>query len=276
MEAGDSRNLPGTNNFPSDGGPSTTNMTTTTDHLTTYLQNNGISWKGYMEGISAGICPVSSGNAYVARHNPFVYFSDVSGNPPSSTNLNCIAHMAPFTQLATDLQNSSMPQYAFIVPDLCNDMHDACAPLNNRILQGDTWLKNNLPTILNSQAYQQGGAIFITWDEGASSDGPIGMIVLSPYAKGNGYHNTIQYDHSSFLKTQQEIFGVSPLLRNAANAVDLSDLFVSNRMITPTDTTTSLTFLYTPTATATATPSPTTPPGEIAFRDGFADGNLTR
>jgi hypothetical protein len=51
------------------------------------------------------------------------------------------------------------------------------------------------------------------------------MIVLSPDAKGGGYSNTIHYTHSSTLRTVEEIFGVTPLLGDAANATDLSDLF---------------------------------------------------
>jgi hypothetical protein len=53
------------------------------------------------------------------------------------------------------------------------------------------------------------------------------MIVLSPKAKGGGYKNTIHYDHSSTLRTIEEIFHVTPLLGGAANATDLSDLFAS-------------------------------------------------
>ena len=67
--------------------------------------------------------------------------------------------------------------------------------------------------------------VFITWDEGNFSDGPIGMIVLSPFAKGNGYKNFIRYTHGSTLRTFQEIFGVKPFLRDAAIETDLSDLF---------------------------------------------------
>ena len=117
-----------------------------------------------------------------------------------------------------------MPQYAFITPNLCNDMHDSCTPQNNSILQGDAWLSSLIPKILASAAYQSGGAIFITWDEGEGSDGPIGMIVISPFAKGSGYSNTIHYTHGSTLRTFEEIFGVS-LLRDAANQTSLSDLF---------------------------------------------------
>src|SRR5437870_2996962 len=80
---------------------------------------------------------------------------------------------------------------------------------------------------LSSQAYANDGALFILWDEAVTGDGPIGMIVLSPKAKGGGYQNIIHYTHSSTLRTVEEIFGVAPLLGDAANATDLSDLFVS-------------------------------------------------
>jgi hypothetical protein len=91
--------------------------------------------------------------------------------------------------------------------------------------QGDTWLAQNLPLILNSAAYLNGGAVFVTWDEAANGDGPIGMIVLSPFGKGHGYQNSIHYTHGSTLRTMQEIFGVTPFLGDAANQTDLSDLF---------------------------------------------------
>ncbi len=51
------------------------------------------------------------------------------------------------------------------------------------------------------------------------------MIVLSPFAKGNGYNNSLYYDHGSTLLSFEEIFGVSPFLGDAANETDLSDLF---------------------------------------------------
>src|SRR5206468_2906418 len=79
----------------------------------------------------------------------------------------------------------------------------------------------------NPFVYFDDGALFIAWDEGASGDGPIGMIVLSPKAKGTGYANTVAYDHSSTLRTVEEIFGVTPMLGGAASATDLRDLFVT-------------------------------------------------
>ncbi len=224
----------GTNLGVSNDNPPSDNHQNTTAHLVTLLQNAGFSWKAYEEGIDGNTCPLADSYPYATKHNPMIFFDDVSGtNNPNSAY--CIAHERPYGELASDLQNNTVANYNFITPNLCDDMHDSCSPTNDGIKQGDTWLSHEVPTILNSQAYKNGGALFITWDEGENgSDGPIGMMVLSPYAKGNGYSNTIHYSHSSTLRTMQEIFNVTPLLGDAANAVDLSDLFVAGTFNTAT------------------------------------------
>jgi hypothetical protein len=102
-------------------------------------------------------------------------------------------------------------------------MHDNCT--GNPIAQGDKWLSKNVPAILNSAAFKKGGALFIVWDEADNGDGPIPMIVLSPFAKGHGYSNQTHYTHGSMLRTIEEIFGVKPLLRDAAKEKDLSNMF---------------------------------------------------
>jgi hypothetical protein len=83
-----------------------------------------------------------------------------------------------------------------------------------------------VPKILNSQAYKNNGALFIVWEESYSPDQRIDMIVLSPFVRRNDYSSAIYYTHSSLLRTIQEIFGIVPFLGDAANATDLSDLFV--------------------------------------------------
>src|SRR5207249_3290036 len=92
---------------------------------------------------------------------------------------------------------------------------------------GDNWLAVEIPRIMNSQAYSNKGAIFITWDESdlPPRSAPIGMMVLSPLAKGGGYASTNYYEHASTLRTMQEIFGVRPFLYDAAKAPALGDLF---------------------------------------------------
>jgi phosphatidylinositol-3-phosphatase len=213
--------------FTNDNDPSSSNDTTSTDHLSTLLQGKGLSWKAYEESMPSG-CPITSSGNYAAKHDPFVFFTDVSGNPPSSTNAACASHVVPFSTLASDVQNNTLPSYSYITPNLCDDMHsNSCTGSSDPIHQGDAWLSTNLPTILNSTTYKNDGAVFITWDEdsGSTTNNPIGMIVLSPLAKGNGYTNTTLYSHSSFVRTVETIFGLSPLLAHAASATDLANLF---------------------------------------------------
>jgi phosphatidylinositol-3-phosphatase len=203
------------------------NSQSSTQHLVTLLKNapaGGVTWRAYEENISGKDCPLSNKYPYAVRHDPFVYFDDVTDKKNTSSAY-CMEHIRPFEELARDLANNSVAQYNFITPNVCDDMHDSCAPVYNKVAQGDSWLSKNLPEILDSRAYRDGGAIFITWDEADIADGPIGMIVLSPFAKGKGYNNSIHYDHGALLRSIEEIFGVAPYLGNAANQPDLKDLF---------------------------------------------------
>ncbi|MBI1863012.1 phosphoesterase [Candidatus Microgenomates bacterium] len=223
----------------------TTNHIASTAHLVTQLNNAGISWKAYQEDIPGTNCPLHGVNKFAPKHLGALFFEDVVGSPPSLTNAYCIQHVRPYTELAPDLTSNAVAKYNFITPNLCNDMHD-CS-----VATGDTWLSQELPKILASNAYKDNGAVFITFDEGAgSSDGPIGFIMLSPLAK-KGYVNNVHYTHSSTLKTIQEIFGVTPLLGDAANATDLADLF--DFAASPNPTTTTIPVSVAPSATPVLT-----------------------
>jgi phosphatidylinositol-3-phosphatase len=215
----------GTNYGITNDDPPSRNHLPDRDHLVTQLDAAGISWTSYQEGITGQDCPLVDEGKYAPKHNPMIFFDDVTNeNDPHSAG--CIAHVRPLTELVPALRDGSVARYVFITPDLCHDMHDTsgCAS-PDQVQNGDDWLRIFVPEILGSQAYQGGGALFITWDESEGGDRPIGMIVLSEFAKGNGYSNTVQYTHGSTLRTVQEIFGVGPFLCDAAQATDLSDLF---------------------------------------------------
>jgi hypothetical protein len=220
----------GTNFGIYNDNPPSQNHQGTTKHLVTQMEKAGISWKSYDENISGSVCPLVDGGGidpdgnpyYGVRHDPFVYFEDVTNHLDPHAG-NCIKHVRPYTELARDLKSNKVASYNFITPNVCDDMHDSCA--GDPIAHGDKWLARNLPTILKSSAYQKGGAIFITWDEANSGDGPIGMIVLSPFAKGHGYWNRLSYTHGSTLRTVQEIFSLQPFLDKASQERDLKDLF---------------------------------------------------
>jgi hypothetical protein len=219
-----------------DCAPTDSGCSSSGPHLSKLLDAAGVPWKEYAEDANGTSCILDFSTVDV-NHVPFSYFTDVTNNN-SPTSANCIAHERPFTELATDLANNTVARYNFITPNLTDDMHDGT------VQQGDTWLSQNVPTIMNSQAYKNGGVIIVAWDEDSGADNPIGFIVLSQFAKVN-YSNTIAYSHASTLRTMEEIFGVSPFLGNAATATDLSDLF-------------------TVPLTGTSGPAPTSPPNPTA------------
>jgi hypothetical protein len=229
LEAGDNLGITDDNDPMSNGKM-------TPQHLVTQLTTAGISWKAWVEAIDGNSCPLTSSAAlssgtFGAKHVPQLFFSDVTDGF-SAMSATCMAHIRPFSELTTALQNGTAPRYNFIVPDLCDDMHGGQLPcLVGSVSTGDTWLSKNVPTILQSSAFQQGGLLLVVWDEGdeplggTASDGPLPVIAVGSMVKSN-YPSPGSYTHSSTLKTIEEIFGVS-LLGGAADPAtsDLFDMF---------------------------------------------------
>lgn len=182
--------------------------------------------------------------SYAPRHNPMVFFTDTNGGNNATPSNPLSANYAPLQQLTTDLANGTVAAYNWITPNEFNDMHmtvtggykgltgDAA-----RIRQGDDFLRQIVPIIMASSAYKNNGSIILWWDETESAAGEkaddfghtLGEIVISPQAHANAngvpYASPVNLTHSSDLRTMQEIFGLGPLLGDAANANDLSDLF---------------------------------------------------
>jgi phosphatidylinositol-3-phosphatase len=225
----------GTASFPDghmcgNGDASAENSTASTEHFVTQLSAKSLTWMSYQEGLdpaTTGACPINSGGNYAAKHNPFVFFHDVAGSPPSRTNAFCAAHHRPYGALANDLASGDVANYAFVTPDLCHDMHDACDEGLGRYESGDGWLAANLPGILDF-ADRNDGVVFLVWDEGSVTDGMLPFLALGPGVKV-GTTSTGTVTHRSLLRTLEVMFGV-PILPTVADANDLSDLFVDNRL----------------------------------------------
>ena len=171
------------------------------------IEASGRTWKEYAEGMPSPCYQLNSGN-YATKHVPFLYYQDVIAN-----SSRCKAHVVPFTQLAVDLKSASTtPDYAFISPNLCNDMH------NCSLSTGDSWLASNVPLILNSPAFTSTRSLLvITWDEGDVSDNSVAAILAGSAAKRH-YSSGLAYNHYSLLHTIEWAWGLKPLTANDANA----------------------------------------------------------
>ena len=173
------------------------------------------SWKAYMESMDVN-CQLTGFTGYAVRHNPPPYLTSLTG---------CDQFDVPYSQLAVDLANDTLPEFAFITPNTVNDMHDGIG--TDAIHTGDAWLQSEVPKILASAAYLRGKtAVFITFDEGdVGARGLVGescaanpkdqaclvpTIVIAPSVRP-GKTSARPFSHYSLLKTTEKMLGTKPL-----------------------------------------------------------------
>ena len=204
-----------------DADPGPGNAIASTSHLVDQIERAGLTWKSYQESMGAP-CGLRSHDLYAVKHNPFAYFNDVNGwdGKTYQPSQRCSEHIVDYAELAADLAGGDAPDYMFITPNLVNDMHDGS------VAAGDAWLSHEVPQILASDAYRNGGVLFLLWDEGSNQGDDPPFIAVSPNAQ-HGYTSQAPYDTSAFLKTTQAILGVESLpCATSPEAVPvMSDLF---------------------------------------------------
>jgi hypothetical protein len=183
------------------------------------LLASGKSWKSYAEDLpSVGYTGGDTGR-YAVRHNPLAYFTDVQNDTRQVQNL------VPFSQFATDLNAANLPNFSFIVPNLCDDAHD-CS-----LATADTWLKSNIDPLIQSPLFQKDGLLIIVFDEADTLDftsggGHVATVIVSPLAK-RGYKSIAFYQHQSVLRLTLEGLGVTKLPGDAATAPAMWEFFTT-------------------------------------------------
>lgn len=168
-------------------------------NIVTQMERAGISWKGYMENLPepCSNVPESSDGLYAKKHNPFMYYDDILNNPSRCNKV------VPLTQLDTDMKNGTLPQFVWVTPNMCHDMHDC------KVSEGDAWMSQFVPPLLNTLGPR--GVMFITWEEGNSnagccryaSGGRVAMIVAGPAARLHT-KSSAHMSHYSWLRTIED------------------------------------------------------------------------
>jgi len=186
------------------------------DNVVRELVAAGKTWKSYAEDLpSVGYTGGNTGN-YAVRHNPLAYLTDVQNSPTQVRNL------VPFTQFATDLASGTLPEYSFIVPNLCNDAHD-CS-----ITTADTWLQTHIDPLIKSALFQKDGLLIITTDESDNDNthggGRIVNVLISAASKA-GYQSTTLYQHQSTLRLMLGGLGVTVFPGAASSAPTMGEFF---------------------------------------------------
>jgi hypothetical protein len=165
------------------------------------IEASGRSWKSYAEGLPRrGFLGGSSGR-YAKKHNPFAYFRPIAANPERAQRL------VPLRELTTDFAAKDLPDFALVVPDLCNSTHDC------PISVGDAWLRRTVGPLLELPRT----AIFITFDEGGSSvrgGGHITTLVVGTAVRRHVAFRAVT-NHYGLLRTIEQAWGLPKLGRSA-------------------------------------------------------------
>ncbi|WP_250640451.1 alkaline phosphatase family protein [Frankia sp. AiPa1] len=167
----------------------------------------GRTWGSYNEGLpSAGstVCTNSS-TKYARKHNPWFGFSNV----PTST-------AKTFAQFPTDY--TTLPKISFVVPNLCNDMHD-CS-----VSTGDTWLQNNLSAYA-TWATTHNSLLIVTFDEDNSFSGNHIPTVIYGQHVTAGSSSATTYNHYNVLRTLEDLAGLTTHAGSAASASDITGIW---------------------------------------------------
>jgi len=164
--------------------------TFTADNLGSQLVTAGLGFAGYSEGLpSAGFTGCSSGD-YARKHAPWVNFSNLDG----ATNQPFTAFLSDFTQL---------PAVSYVIPDLCNYMHD-CS-----VSTGDTWLRDNIGAYAD-WATTHNSLLVVDFDEDDfTAENRIPTVFYGQPVKAGAYSERI--DHYSVLRTLEDMYGLSHL-----------------------------------------------------------------
>ncbi len=184
-----------------------TNCSVIATSIVDQLQSSHLTWKAYIEDLPQPCFTGAGAGEYAKKHDPFIYYTRVSRSPPRCSRV------VPLTALARDERRHALPDFLWITPNLCHDMHD-CDPAT-----GDRFLATLVPPLLDALGAR--GLLILTWDEGSTDDGccrlASGGHIVTILAGGQarpGARLTTPTDHYSVLQAIEDLLGL-PRLRGA-------------------------------------------------------------
>src|SRR2546425_4883626 len=210
----------------------------------------GLSWTGSMENQNVAVgCDGTPHEPYEHEHNGFVSFQNIYTDITRCNNL-ALANPSSCGSvtdcvLINDLNSASAPNFMWLTPNDCDNMHanSICSTNNGYngctsggsstcIKDGDNYLKSLVPNILNSLAFQnQRSALFIVFDEGTgycplngSSESCLYAVWAGPVAK-TSFSSSRLYNHYSLTKTIEINWNLAALTSNDAGATAMTEFF---------------------------------------------------
>ncbi|MBL1087557.1 acid phosphatase [Streptomyces actinomycinicus] len=167
-------------------------------NLASELIAKGKTWASYNEGLPGQGSTSCTEGRYARKHNPWFAFSNV----PTDT-------ARTLDQFPSDY--SRLPDVSFVVPDLCNSMHD-CS-----VSTGDAWLKKTLGAYA-TWAKTHNSLLVVTFDEdNRNADNQIPTVLYGQPVRAGSTTGT-SYTHYNLLRTLEDMSGTD----HAGAAADAS------------------------------------------------------
>jgi len=208
--------------------------------LATQLEAAGLTWKDYDESIPApGSLAVVAADphanglphnlaVYASKHSGFINFASVQNDPHRAERL------VGFDQLARDLRSGDVPNFSFIIPNICNEMHGDgllhfrpfdcwSANIPALIARGDRNAASIVHEIMASPVWTDtaNSAIVITFDEDGhdgkqGGGGHIPTVVITNHGPRH-VSDATPYSHYALLRTIEDAFGIHTYLNHAGD-----------------------------------------------------------
>jgi hypothetical protein len=157
----------------------------------------GRTFTGYSEGLPAPGSQACASGEYARKHVPWINFRSVPA-----------ADSQPWSSFPAG-EYQRLPTVSFVIPDLCNDMHDC------PVATGDAWLRAHLSGYA-AWAMTHDSLLIVTWDENDGSPGnQIPTILAGQRVRPGRYGQPIT--HYSVLRTLETLYRL-PLLGHADTA----------------------------------------------------------
>jgi phospholipase C len=220
--------------------------TITSPSVADQLEAKHLTWKTYQQalpfaGFTGTTFPSSGIALYASKHNPFINFASVQTNPGE------LAKMVPDTQLAADLATENVPNFGYIVPDQCHDMHGiggvcpGASDPSTLFSNADAYVGATVTALTRAAFWDRGNnAIVITWDEddfattnlgccdATPGGGHVETIVITNHGR-HGITDDTAFNHYSLLASIQAAFGLGCLNNtcDTANVKPMTRLFAA-------------------------------------------------
>jgi hypothetical protein len=184
-------------------------------NLADRIEASGRTWKSYLESMPSP-CFIGDSNLYAQKHNPLLYFDSIRLDAAR-----CNRSIVPITALDADLAANQLPNFSFIMPNLCNSGHD-CQPEI-----ADAWVNDMVAKLQASPAFGKNSLIIVTFDEADKTDtgsccglesnagGQVATILISALAQ-HGFNDNSAYSHYSLLRMILNTWSLAPLGQSAS------------------------------------------------------------